>query len=185
MTKKTALSAFAVVSVFALAACGAETPAGEAQTEGEMRNETLAALIENSDKLSTTATMLGNSGLQNVFDGPAAYTVFAPTNEAFEGMDLPPENEAAQAARAAILREHIVPGFMTRDDIIGAVESAGGSVEMQTMGSNTLTFREENGTLILAASDGSEARVTGPGLSGSNGSVLPIDGVLKSLDAPG
>ncbi len=185
MKKSIILCALAACSFSALSACGGDTPAEDASASGEIGSETLAALIDDSPDLSTTAEILGDTGLQSVFDGNAPYTVFAPTNEAFAAQDIPLEGEEAQAARVAILREHIVPGFLTRADIVGAVESSGGSVEMQTMGSNTLTFTQDGDTLVIASSDGSQARETGAGISGANGSVFPVDGVLKSLDAPG
>lgn len=185
MKNRTTLSALAACSLLALAACGGDAPADDANASGEIGSETLAALIDHSADLSTTAEILGDSGLQSVFDGNAPYTVFAPTDEAFAAQDIPLEGEETQAARVAILREHIVPGFLTRADIVGAVESSGGSVEMQTMGSNTLTFTQDGDTLVIASSDGSQAQVSGAGMSGANGSVFPVDGVLKSLDAPG
>lgn len=183
MTKKSLLCALAAGSMFAIAACGSgktET----AETGEEIGSQTLAALVEDHDELSTTAEILGDTGLQNVFDGNAPYTIFAPTDEAFAALDIPLDGEEAQAARVAILREHIVPGFLTREDIVGAIESGGGSVEMQTMGSNTLTFSGDGDTLLITSSDGTEARVAGAGLSGINGSVFPLDGVLKSTEAP-
>lgn len=184
MKKTTILSAFAAGSLLALGACGSEATE-ETQVEGEVGSETLAALIDGEGDLSTAADILGDTGLQGVFDGNAPYTVFAPTNDAFAELEMPLEGEEAQAARVAILREHIVPGFMTREDIAGAIDGAGGSVEMQTMGSNTLTFTEEGDTIVIASSDGMQARVSGTGMSGANGTVFPVDGVLKSLDAPG
>ncbi|WP_120076861.1 fasciclin domain-containing protein [Aurantiacibacter odishensis] len=183
MTKRTILTALAAGSMLALTACGSDG-AEDAEGGGEISSGTLAALIEDQGELSTTADILGDTGLQNVFDGNAPYTIFAPTDDAFEALEIPLEGEEAQAARVAILREHIVPGFLTRDDIVGAIESGGGSVEMQTMGSNTLTFSEDGDTLLVASSDGTEARVAGAGMSGANGSVFPIDGVLKSTDEP-
>jgi len=183
MNNKTILSALAACSLLALGACGSNS--AEEAANGEISSDTLAAVIDDADDLSVTADILGNSGLQGVFDGNAAYTVFAPTDDAFDGIDIPLNEDEARAARVAILREHIVPGFLTQDDIIAAVESAGGSVEMQTMGSNTLTFSEDGEVLVIASSDGSEARVSGTALSGANGTVFPIDSVLKSMDAPG
>ena len=184
MTKRTLLTALAAGGMLALTACGSDS-AEDADGGGAISSGTLAALIEDQGELSTTADILGDTGLQNVFDGNAPYTIFAPTDDAFQALEIPLDGEEAQAARVAILREHIVPGFLTRDDIVGAIESGGGSVEMQTMGSNTLTFSEDGDTLLVTSSDGTEARVAGAGMSGANGSVFPIDGVLKSTDEPG
>lgn len=183
MTRKPVLAALAACSLAALAACGTDTADGGGDND-EVSSETLAALIEEDSDLSTVAEIMGNSGLHGVFDGNAPYTVFAPTDEAFAATEIPAESEEAIPARVAILREHIVPGYLSREDIVAAIETAGGSVEMQTMGSNTLTFTGDADELTIASSDGSEASISGDVLSGVNGSIIPIDGVLKSMDAP-
>lgn len=181
MNTKPLFTAIAASSLLALAACGSETTE---DTPNAVSTDTLATVIEDDSELSTVTGILGDTGLQAVFDGNAPYTVFAPTDAAFDQLDLPLDDDDAGAARVAILREHIVPGFLTLEDLVNAVESAGGSVEMQTMGSNTLSFSGNADELFITSSDGSEARVAGAGLSGSNGTVFPIDAVLKSTDAP-
>lgn len=181
MTMKPIISALATCSLLALGACGSETTEGVAP--GEVSAQTLATVIEGDADLSIVAGILEDSGLQAVFDGNAPYTVFAPTDEAFAELDLPLDDPDTAAARVAILREHIVPGFLTMEDITAAIDSAGGSVEMQTMGSNTLTFSGNVDELIIASSDGRQARVVDAGLSGANGTVFPIDALLKSIDA--
>lgn len=181
MKTKPLLTAIAAGSLLALAACNSET---DADAPVAVSTDTLATVIQSDGDLSTVANIFGDSGLQAVFDGNAPYTVFAPTDEAFETLDLPMDGAEAGAARVAILREHIVPGFLTLEDIAAAIESAGGSVEMQTMGSNTLTLSGDVNEITITSSDGSEARIVDAGLSGLNGTVIPIDAVLKSLDAP-
>lgn len=181
-TNKPILSALAACSMMALAACGSNQ-AEETNATGEVESQTLAALIDEADDISVASDILSNSGLRGVFDGAAPYTIFAPTDEAFEQIDIPLEDEEARAARVAIMREHIVPGFLTLDDIVTAVQRAGGSVEMQTMGSNTLTFSGDADDLVITSSDGSEAHVSGAALSGANGTVFPVDGVLKSMES--
>ncbi|WP_338241092.1 fasciclin domain-containing protein [Aurantiacibacter hainanensis] len=184
MTKKPFLAAAAAASLFALTACGSDAGEG-GEADGGVGTSTLAALIEDADDLSVVSEIVSNAGLSGVFDGNAPYTVFAPTDEAFSALDVPLEGEETRAARVAILREHIVPGYLSREDIVAAIESAGGSVEMKTMGSNTLTFTRDADNLVVTSSDGSEASVEGEVMSGVNGSVIPIDGVLKSMASPG
>ena len=184
MIHKRALTALLAGSLLTLGACNSDAEVdAEGQGNGEIGNETLAALMEDADDLSTVTDIMGSSGLQGVFDGNAPYTVFAPTDEAFSALDVPLEDEETRAARVAILREHIVPGYLSRDDIVAAIGRSGGSVEMQTMGTNTLTFSGTEDALRVASSDGSQASVTGEVLSGANGSIIPIDGVLKSMNA--
>ena len=180
MNRTMLTAAVAAASLTFLSACN--EPAGDAEeiAAEDTSNETLAALIGGADDLSMTAEALSDAGLQSIFDGNTPYTLFAPTDAAFEGLGLPLEGEEARAARVAILREHIVPGHLTMDDIRSAVDQAGGSAEMQTMGSGTLTFRGEE-DITVTASDGTEATLAGDPMTGINGSVFPVDAVLKGV----
>ncbi|MWV27358.1 fasciclin domain-containing protein [Aurantiacibacter rhizosphaerae] len=173
----------AAAGLVSLSACNSDADVAEDGTQ-EVRSDTLAALLEDADNLSVISGILGNAGLQAIFDGTASYTIFAPTDDAFAELDLPMDGEEAGAARVAIVREHIVPGYLSRADIEAAIGQSGGSVEMQTMGSNTLTFSNEGENLVVTSSDGSKAIVTGDVISGANGSLFPVDTVLKSMGDP-
>ncbi|ROL54375.1 Periostin [Anabarilius grahami] len=50
-------------------------------------SQTMKDVIENNDELSTLNTAAVNSGLQAQLDEPGHYTLFAPTNEAFDKLD--------------------------------------------------------------------------------------------------
>ena len=185
MNRMMLTATLAAAGLTVLSACSEPTGDAAEIAAEDTTDETLAALIGGADDLSMTSEALSDAGLQSIFDGNTPYTLFAPTDAAFQGLDLPLEGEEARAARVAILREHIVPGYLTMDDIRSALEQAGGSVEMQTMGSGTLTFSGEDESVTVTASDGSEAMLAGDPMSGANGSVFPIDAVLKNVSGEG
>ncbi len=177
------LTALAAATFVLLPACsegetGSEVPVEESSTA------TLATLVGDADGLSTLSDLLSDAGLQAMFDGSVPYTLFAPTDEAFAQFDLPLQGDDLRAARVAVIREHIVPGYLTLEDITAAAEAAGGSVEMSTMGSGTLTFTLEDDGILIASADGARARVDGTVMTGANGSLFPVDAVLKSAPAP-
>ncbi|MGB3797295.1 MAG: fasciclin domain-containing protein [Alteraurantiacibacter sp.] len=183
MKTKRTLAALAATGLLALSACNSEAEMKD-NGEEEVSSETLAALLEGSENLSVISEIFANAGLHGVFDGNAPYTVFAPTDEAFAALDIPLDGPDARAARVAIVREHIVPGYLSMDDIAAAIASADGSAEMQTMGSNTLTFSQDGDNLVVTSSDGTSGVVAGDVISGANGSVIPMDTVLKSMEEP-
>jgi uncharacterized surface protein with fasciclin (FAS1) repeats len=173
-------------AVLALQACsGGSEESGDAAAE--VSNETLASVVSDADGLTVVSDALGDAGLAQVFDGPAAYTFFAPQDAAFDalgdaGEDL--RSPEQRAAMVAILRDHIVPGYLTPDDIGQAIEQAeDGSVEMRTMGDHTLTFTGEGETITVSAEDGSSATLAGEALRASNGVAIPLDGVLRKVTA--
>lgn len=163
-----------------LAACSGSEEAATGET---VSNDTLASQLASADSLSMASTALNESGLAQVFDGTANYTLLAPDDAAFEAassLELnAPEN---RALLAEVLRDHILPGAMSGTDIDNAIEANGGPVEMTTMGDTTVTFtRGEDGSITVTSSDGSEAHFAGDALMTNNGSAIPIDKLLRKI----
>ena len=176
-------------AVLLLHACSGDDTAEGDDAAGEVSSATLASLVSDADGLSAVSDVLGEAGLSQVFDGAASYTLLAPQDAAFEklgeaGDDLRSAEE--RPAMVAILRDHIVPGYLTPDDIANAIEAADdGSVEMRTMADHTLTFTAEGETITVTAEDGSSATFAGDALRASNGVAIPLDGVLRKVgEAP-
>ena len=172
-------------SALAAAALALQACSGGADDadRAEVSSGTLASLVADADELSIVSETLGDAGLAQVFDGAAAYTLFAPQDAAFKA--LGEAGEALQTAEqrpamVAILRDHIVPGYLTPDDIGKAIElDADGSVVMRTMGDHTLTFTSEGDSIAVSSEDGAKAHFAGEALRASNGVAIPLDGVLK------
>ena len=181
------LAAFAALALLALPACSADETADQADAESEPTDDTLAAAISDADGLTVVASALGDSGLAQVFDGAGSYTIFAPNDAAFEALG---ETGAAlrepgqSAAMAAVLRDHIVPGYLTPADIESAIEAQGGAVKVETMGDHALTFTRADEGIRVTSEDGSAAMLTGDALKARNGVAIALDGVLKKVDAP-
>lgn len=153
------------------------------QASAEIADDTLAAVLAQADDLALVSEALQETGLAEVFDGTASYTILAPTDPAFADIaSMDPSPAERGAIVAAILREHVLPGTLTIEDIAAAIAREDGPVEMQTMGAGTLTFADasQENIITVTASDGSSARLTGAALSASNGVVIAIDALLKS-----
>jgi uncharacterized surface protein with fasciclin (FAS1) repeats len=180
--------------VAALAACsGGSDNANQATAAGnggapasgaQPGDAKVAQLVANNQELERLNRVAGNSGIGDVLNGVGPYTLFAPTNAAFEGLGaeradaLATEQMRPQAA--ALLRAHIVPGTVTRRDLEAALGNAGGNpVRMKTMAGNSLTFSRDGGAIVVASEDGARARLTGEEGLGGNGAVQPIDGLLR------
>lgn len=161
----------------------------EAGGEAKVSNQTLASVVAGTDGLSTVSDALGETGLAQVFDGAAAYTLFAPQDAAFEALGQAGEDLRSaeqRPAMVAILRDHIVPGYLTHADIGNAISLADdGSVEMRTMGDRRLTFTEAGDRIVVTAEDGASARFVGEPLRTNNGVAIPLDGLLRNIgEAP-
>lgn len=177
--------ALAALAMAALALHGCSGDDAAEDEAPDVGTATLAALIMEADGLSSVAGVTGEAGLAQVFDGAASYTLLAPTNPAFDALGEAGEelrSPEERPAMVAILRDHIVPGYLTPQDIAKAVEAAGdGSVEMRTMGGHVVTFTSEGEAITVTAEDGATARFAGEPLLGSNGVAIPLDGVLREI----
>ncbi len=171
--------ALAPTMVVCLAACGGGTD--EAKGAGATpapSSKTLAAAIGDEGDLDSLEGVIKNAGLSDVLDGKGPYTVFAPANAALGAAGADLSGEAMKAQSAALLRAHIVPGALTRADILAAIDRGGGGVQMRTMADGLLTFSKDGEALVVTAADGATARLTGEETVASNGVVQPVDGVL-------
>ena len=168
-----------------LAACSGEET--NASGQNAQSNETLAAVVAGADDLSAVSATLTESGLTETFDGIAAYTLLAPRDAVFDGLGeagVALLSEEQRPAMVALLRDHIVPGYLTPEDIARAIElDDDGAVAMKTMAGRTVTFTSEDGTISAAGADGATVRFSGDALLARNGVAIPVDGLVVDLNA--
>jgi uncharacterized surface protein with fasciclin (FAS1) repeats len=174
------------VALIPLAACSNDADkAGDAKPEAVASSDhTLAEALSDEGDLSRLNDALKETGLSQVFDNGASYTIFAPTDGAFDklgeaGKSLMQTDR--KALLAAVLRDHIVPGYLTPDDIGTAIDSQGGQVKVQTMGGHKLTFTREGKSYRVRGEDGSEGLIAGDPVTAADGVAIPVDGVLKKV----
>ena len=136
---------------------------------GSPDHTTLVAAVKAADLVTT---LKGN--------GP--FTVFAPTNEAFNKLPegtvanlLKPENKAKLAK---ILTYHVVKGNLDAAAVMAAIKAGNGKVVLTTVSGGKLTTSLDMGKVKLTDESGNSAYVTVADLKGSNGVVHVIDGVL-------
>jgi uncharacterized surface protein with fasciclin (FAS1) repeats len=185
-----------LAAAFLLAACGqdgggnastAETngaagaPKAEAKAEQPGTN-ILQALGASADHRTLTNAIRA-AGLTETLSGAQPYTLFAPTEAAFQKLPAGAANELlapeAKGRLVALLTGHIVPGVVTAADLGRAIERGKGKAELATVGGTNLSFSREGETIVVTDSAGGQARVTSADGHSSNGIVHSIDGVLR------
>ncbi|MEO1920377.1 MAG: fasciclin domain-containing protein [Sphingomonadaceae bacterium] len=178
----------ASIAATALALGGCErVEDGEAAPATEnTADQTLTASISQADGLSTVAGVITEANLASVFDGSSAYTVLAPTDDAFAELgdaaeQLTPDGDTAPMI--ALLRNHIVPGHLRPDDLRTALaDDEDGEVEMASVGSDLVTFRMDGDTLVARGPDGAQVRLlVDRAVEANNGVLIPVDGILRRL----
>jgi len=113
-------------------------------------------------------------------DGP--FTVFAPTNGAFEALPkgtvptlLKPENKSQLTA---VLTYHVVAGNFKAADVIKAIKKSGGKFTIKTVQGGTLVAMIKDGNVVLKDENGGTSKITATDLNASNGVIHVIDSVV-------
>jgi uncharacterized surface protein with fasciclin (FAS1) repeats len=163
------------------AACGSDdegtgSSGGGAATSQEQAPSTqqnaqdVVALAQDTPDLSTLVTAVSTAKLADTLQGKGPFTVFAPTNAAFEKLGdeqvqslLEPEN---RDQLTKVLTYHVVPGTLTAADLSDGQK-------LETVAGETLTVKVDGDTVTVG-----DASVVQPDVEASNGVVHVIDGVL-------
>jgi uncharacterized surface protein with fasciclin (FAS1) repeats len=136
----------------------------------------------NSKDHTTLVAAVKAAGLVDTLQGPGPFTVFAPTNKAFE--KLPPGTVQAllkpemKEKLVAVLTYHVLPGRFSIKDLWDASIKAKGKVMMKTVEGEQLTFEFKGQQLTIWDAKGNASRVTISNVFQSNGVIHVIDTVL-------
>ncbi len=174
-----ALSGLAAVS-FAAPVLAQENPTvGGAAMMADMN------IVENAVNSPINTTLVAAvvaADLVDTLSGPGPFTVFAPTDEAFEAIPsdtlaqlLLPENKAQLQQ---ILACHVVGAEAFSSDAMSMIEAGGGSHVVETLGGCMLTLRMDGDTLTVTDERGQVANVIVADVDQSNGVIHVIDTVL-------
>ncbi|MCV0384439.1 MAG: fasciclin domain-containing protein [Erythrobacter sp.] len=142
-------------------------------------------IVQNASEASNLTTLVGAvkaAGLVETLSGPGPFTVFAPTNAAFEKVPAATRTSLMQPANRAMLRDvltyHVVPGTLTAADLMQRIRAGNGTAMLTTVQGGKLTLRMMGDRIMISGMNGSTAHVTQGDVRQSNGVVHVIDGVL-------
>ena len=171
--KKTII-AIAAASVLLLSACGSDgstsdtTVAATDTTEMATEVGNIVAVAQGNPEFSTLVAAITAAGLGDALSGEGPFTVFAPTNAAFEALPaglleklLLPENKEVLTK---ILTYHVVPAKVMAADV-----AAG---DVNTLEGSAFSITTEGGVKVNASN------VTATDVPASNGVIHVIDAVL-------
>ncbi len=137
----------------------------------------------NSADHTTLVAAVKAAGLVATLEGPGPFTVFAPTNEAFNKLPagtvdtlLKPENKATLTK---VLTYHVVAGRLSAQDLMKKIKEGKGTAELTTVEGGKLFVMLHDGKHIeLKDEKGGTAMVTIANVFQSNGVIHVIDTVV-------
>ncbi len=136
----------------------------------------------NSNDHTTLVAAVKAAGLVDTLSGPGPFTVFAPTNEAFDKLPpgtvdtlVKPENKAALTK---VLTYHVVAGKHSAKDLMDLVKAGGGKATLTTVEGEKLVVMQTGMKLMLTDAKGGVSTVTIGDVNQSNGVIHVVDTVL-------
>ena len=142
-------------------------------------------IVENASaapNLTTLVAAVKQAGLVQTLEGSGPFTVFAPTNEAFDAVGkntldslMKPDNKDKLTK---ILTYHVVAGDYDAAKLKQLVNSGNGQAKLKTVEGDELTFKTVGQGLTVTDDKDNTAEITTPDVKQSNGEVHVINKVL-------
>ena len=145
-------------------------------------SKTIVENAVNSKDHTTLVAAVKAADLVEVLSSEGPFTVFAPTNSAFDKLPkgtvetlLKPENKEQLQM---ILKYHVVSGKWNAKDIIKLLEKGNGKTVVKTVSGGTLTIWTKGKDVYVTDENGNSSKVTIADVNQSNGVIHVIDSVL-------
>lgn len=145
-------------------------------------SKTIVENAVNSPIHKTLVAAVKAAGLVDTLNSPGPFTVFAPTDDAFNKLPagtvdtlVKPENKDMLTK---ILTYHVVPGRISSKDLMKMIKMGHGKATLKTVQGEDLIATEPHGHIMLTDAKGGMATVTTADVFQSNGVIHVIDTVL-------
>ena len=135
-----------------------------------------------NDNFSTLVAAVQAADLVDALSSDGPFTVFAPTNDAFNNLPdgtlstlLQPEN---QETLQSILTYHVVAGQFMAEDVVQAINDNGGQFTVETLQGGELTLKLWEGNVYVKDTNGNKAQRIITDVETSNGVIHAINNVV-------
>ena len=142
-------------------------------------------IVENASNSADHTTLVAavkQADLVSVLQGPGPYTVFAPTNDAFDALPAGTVEGLMQDGNepmlARVLTYHVVPGRLDSAELMRMIEADGGQATLTTVEGDPLIAMMAGDRIEVEDVSGNAVTVTLADVYQSNGVIHVVDGVL-------
>ena len=196
---KTSLLALALLSSLGLAACAPSTDTQTVATTDEATPQLTEPAVDpmvgdaaatgdvvdtaiSSPDHTTLVAAVQAADLVDTLKGAGPFTVFAPTNGAFDSLPAGTVDTLLEPANKGdltqILTYHVVPGSLNAATLTEQIQAGNGSATLTTVEGGTLTVKAAANGVTVTDAKGNVANVTTADLMASNGVIHVVDKVL-------
>ena len=136
----------------------------------------------NSKDHTTLVAAVKAADLVSTLQSAGPFTVFAPTNEAFDLLPAGTVSEllkpANKATLAGVLTYHVVAGKYNAADIMKLIKAGNGTATVKTVAGGNLVITMKGKNVAIKDEKGGTAYVTIKDVNQSNGVIHVVDHVL-------
>lgn len=126
--------------------------------------QSVMSVLKNNSEVSSFVSAIEKTQLNETFSNSGTYTIFAPTNEAFDKAVT--SRQSSDSRLRSFLLNHIMTGWATEKNLkIMSSSTSLGGIQLNFTGSNPMQVNN--------------SEITTPNIRASNGVIHIIDGVLE------
>lgn len=157
-----------------------------APNAGVAQDQTIVGVAAGNDDFSTLVAAVKAAGLVETLNSDGPFTVFAPTNAAFEALPaelvaalLKPENKEALTS---ILTYHVVAAKLPAKDVVAGIQSSDGKLKATTVEGSDFSVMLVDGKVLIKDGKDQMVNVIATDVMASNGVIHVIDQVILPAD---
>lgn len=154
----------------------------EVAVNEEQETPTIVGVAAGNENFSTLVAAVQAADLVDTLNSDGPFTVFAPTNDAFNKLPegtvetlLKPENKGKLSA---ILTYHVVSGNLDAAAVTKAIVDHNGTFIINTVQGEEISAMIVDGKVVLKDANGNTATVVMADVKASNGVIHAIDAVV-------
>jgi len=179
-----------IKNLFMLAAIAMATTTASAQMEKTVMvggaamypSKNIVENAVNSKDHTTLVAAVKAAGLVETLQSAGPFTVFAPTNKAFDKLPkgtvetlLKPENKKMLQT---VLTYHVVAGKLSAADLVAKIKAGRGKATLKTVAGPNLTLSLKGKKIQIMDTSGGKSYVTIADVNQSNGVIHVVNAVL-------
>jgi uncharacterized surface protein with fasciclin (FAS1) repeats len=146
-------------------------------------NKNIIENAVNSADHTTLVAAVKAAGLVDTRQGPGPFTVFAPTNAAFQKLPAGTVETLLMAENKPLLTKvltyHVVPGRLSSVDLKKQIKAGKGAATLKTASGGSWWAMMQGSDVIIKDEHGTVAKITQANVFQSNGVIHVIDTVVQ------
>ena len=155
---------------------------GQSAVQDDESAKDVVKVAASSPDHTTLVAAVKQAGLVDALSNAGPFTVFAPTNVAFDKLPAGTVDHLVKAENKAaltkVLTYHVVKGNLDSKELLKLIKKGNGSTELTTVQGEKLWIMQKNNSLWLKDETGAMARITVKDVYQSNGVIHVIDTVV-------